>query len=426
MEPAAQSCVPGSQFFNPFFLMKDTLLLGLAALPLLLPASASAQAITLTPANFPASASTVEQYLPVTRVPSSFALPQPGANQAWDYSGLVADSTVAVQQYQLPGAAGSFATATRRYLENTFAGIQYYVTGGVSFPHSKQQYEAQTPGGLQRLGYTLAADQWQLAGPLTTAVYTWDVPAQQVAYEGLAYRVQFPLTANSASATAYRTVTQLRVTEPGAGLNAASVRLVHRVVQTDSVVGFGTMRLPTAAGPSAAFPVLMQRTVVQETDSLYLGNQPAPAQLLETLYMQQGRQYSTFRTAFFRENSAQPALQLFYTSAAFQALRPLFSIWFSGEASLGTVTSTRAGQLPAGALQAYPNPVADGQFTLTLAGSRQPVQLVVRDLLGRQVAGAASVSGEPTAVLHGLQPGLYLVEATTHDGRRGTVRVRVQ
>ncbi|MBO2010343.1 T9SS type A sorting domain-containing protein [Hymenobacter negativus] len=408
--------------------MKNLLLLGSAAALLMFSSPAGAQSITLTQANFPASASGVERYMPVTRVPSSFALPQPGANQAWDYSSLVADSAVAEQHYQVPGAASgpTFGAATRRYAENTFIGISYYVTGASNFPYNRENYEALTPSGLQRLGFTLAADQWQLASPNTTAAYTWEVPAQQVAYEGPAYQVQFPLTASSASAMTYRTVTQLRVTEPGSGLNAAPVRLVHRVAQTDTVVGYGTMRLPTAMGPSAAFPVLMQRTVMQETDSLYLGSQPAPAQLLETLNMQQGRQYNTFRTAFFRENSAQPALQLFYSNAGFQTLRPWFSIWYSGEANLGTVTSTRAGQLPAGALQAYPNPVTTGRFTLTLAGDRQPVQLIVRDLVGRQVASAATVSGEPTAVLSGLQPGLYSVEATTRDGQRGTVRVQVQ
>jgi hypothetical protein len=221
-------------------------------------------------------------------------------------------------------------------------------------------------------------------------------------------------------------VDQLAVTAAALGLTNAPVRLVHRFTQADSVVGYGTLVLPSPGGAPASFPALLQRTIIRQVDSLYVGSQPAPALLLRSLNMEQGQEHNSFTTAFWRANSSQPALQVYYTDATFQTRRMWFSIWFSGEANLSTAAGVQVGQLPAGALQAYPNPVLDGRFTPELGGSRQPVQLVVRDLLGRQVASTVATTSEPTVVLSGLRPGLYLVEATTRTGQRGTVRVQVQ
>jgi hypothetical protein len=389
-------------------------------------AQAQAAPFSITQVNFPAFPNVLERYLPVHRTQlSSFALPQPGANQVWDYGYLVADSTVLENTYQAPTTTNPFPGATRSYATTQQTTLQYAMTVfGFWTGFAGQQYEALTPTGLQRLGYTLQPQQWRIRSTDTTANDVLRLPAQTVAYQGAAYRLRFPVS--GANGSAYRSVVALQATVRQMGLTNAPVRLVRSFAQVDSVAGYGTLRLPTPAGGQATFPAIMVRTILRETDSLYLGQQPAPALLLRTLGMQQGQRRETLQTVFYRENSSQPALQ-FYHGSSFQTVRTFFGLWFSAEPSLNLlVASTRSNQLLSSTLHAYPNPVTTGEFTVELAGSRQPANLTVRDLVGRQVATTTITSGQPTSVLRGLPPGLYLVETTTSNGQRGTVRVQVQ
>ncbi|UOQ69998.1 T9SS type A sorting domain-containing protein [Hymenobacter cellulosilyticus] len=235
-----------------------------------------------------------------------------------------------------------------------------------------------------------------------------------------------PLTATTSKRTIYYDRHWVEITVQDLGLNAKGIRLPHYSATQDDVVGYGTLRLPKSAGGSVAVPVLMVRTHIHEIDSAYINRQPAPAVVLHALQMKQAIQHrDIYQTAFYRENSSQPALLLYHTDATYSTLRNWFSIWFTGEESLGTITGVRQAQTSAGALQVYPNPVTDGRLNLELPGERQAVQLVVRDLLGRQVATGTAFTGQPTTALRGLRAGLYVVEATTAAGQRSTGRVRV-
>jgi hypothetical protein len=382
---------------------------------------------SITQANFPAYPNVLERYLPVHRnqLPS-FTVPRPGANQVWNYSSLVADSAVLENTYQAPTAATPFPAATRSYATTQRTTQQYAVAVyGLWAGFAGQQYEALTPAGLQRLGYTLQPQQWRIRNAAdTTANDFLRLPAQTVAYQGSAYRLQFPVS--GVKTAVYRAEVQLQATVRQLNLSAAPVRLVRSFTQLDSVAGFGTMQLPTPAGGQASFPAIMVYTIVRETDSLYVGKQPAPALLLRTLGMQQGEQRQILQTVFYRENSSQPALQLYHGNS-FQVVRPYFGIWFSAEPSLNSiVASSRSNQALAGALRAYPNPVVSGEITVELAGSAQPLQLIVRDLVGRQLLRTATSPGRATTALRSLPAGIYLVEATAPDGRRGTMRLQVQ
>ncbi|PJJ59554.1 T9SS type A sorting domain-containing protein [Hymenobacter chitinivorans] len=392
-----------------------------------LTATAQTGSITLTPANFPASPTAVDRYRPAHGVSHpGFVLPQPGAGRVWDYSSLTADSAALEQTYQAPPAAGPFPTAQRRYaLATTTPERLALPQHGLWHSFTGEVYEDVRADGRRLLGQTFDEQQFALPSTNGTPGNFLRVPAQtETDYN---YRTPLPLTAttNSRSSAYERMFPEITLRE--LGLNAVRVRLVHyTVIQTDEVVGYGTLQLPKPTGGSAAFPALMVRTHRQEIDSAYLQGQPAPAAVLQALQMEQGQRQDVYQTAFYRENSSQPALLLYHTDATFSTLRNWFSIWFSGEDNLSTITGVRPAQARAGALQAYPNPTTAGQLTLVLPGERQALQVVVRDLLGRQMATAAAVSGQPTPVLQGLSAGLYLVEATTPAGLRSTVRVQVE
>ncbi|MCB2408024.1 T9SS type A sorting domain-containing protein [Hymenobacter lucidus] len=391
-------------------------------------ATAQTGAITLTQANFPATPAAVDRYRPMHgALHPDFVPPQPGPGRVWDYRGLSADSLMLEQLYQVPPATTSFLAAPTRSYALSGASPQSYAFPAHGLWHSftGQQYEALTAQGLLGIGYSLQEQQWPIRQVNNAPGDLLRLPPRAV--DQSIYRTPLPLTASTLRRSSSYDRIFLEATVQELGLNTALVRLVRfTFIQTDEVVGYGTLQLPKPAGGSAAFPALMVRTHRQEIDSAYVNGRLAPPLILQALQMEQGQRQDIYQTAFYRENSSQPALLIYHTDASFSTPRNWFSVWFSGEDNLSTITGVRQPQAGAGALRAYPNPVTDGLFTLDLPGERQVLQLVVRDLLGRQVATGSAVSGQPTSVLRDLRGGLYVVEATTAAGRRNTIRVQVE
>lgn len=70
----------------------------------------------------------------------------------------------------------------------------------------------------------------------------------------------------------------------------------------------------------------------------------------------------------------------------------------------------------------YPNPARD-EATLTLPA---PARVEVLDLAGRRIRTAALPAGRQALSLRGLAAGLYLLRATTADGRAATRRLAVE
>ncbi|TGE29323.1 T9SS type A sorting domain-containing protein [Hymenobacter metallicola] len=391
-------------------------------------AQAQTGPITITQATFTASPASVDQYRPMhAAAHPDFVLPQPGAGRDWDYSKLTADSLTLEQLYQAPPATSPLYVApTRSYpLPTTAPQDVAFPTHGLWHSFTGRRYEALTASGLVRSGYSVQEQQWPIRQTNNVPGDFLRLPAQTIA-QGDVFAPTLPLTVSSARRHYPYDAIFLEATVQELGLQAARVRLVHHVTLTEEVVGYGTLHLPKPAGGQAAVPALMVRTHIQEIDSAYVNGRLAPPLVLQALHMEQGQRQHIYQTAFYRQNSSQPALLLYHTDASFSTLRNWFSIWFSGEENLSTVTGVRPAQVVVGSLKAYPNPAASGQLTLELPGERQALQLVVRDLQGRSVATAVALPGQPTPVLRGLRAGLYVVEATTQAGTRHSTRVAVE
>jgi hypothetical protein len=370
--------------------------------------TAAAQApITLTQSNFPALASSVEVY----NLASTTGVTPPtlGANQTWNYGGLTATAQVS-NSYSAPTATPTFAGTTRTY---TYAlPLGPFQVQGVSS-------QALTASGLKYLGYNIPRQRFGLGTLTGAATDSLVVPAQAVAVGSTL--VAFPTTVGTVTKNFYRLGTTGQLTVGLVGLNKTPLRLVQRVTSTDSVAGYGTLRVPTTGGTSAS-QVLLVRSRVIEVDSFYLAGQPAPDLLLGVLGVQQGAVSRSYYDSFYRAGSAQAMLGLTYTSATYQTLA---SVVYSGEA---TLLATRAGlAATVGGLSAYPNPLAQGPLLLLAGnGSQAVVTLTVRDVLGRPLATGRGQLGQPTTLLAGLPPGTYLLEIGTADGQRAVQHIAVQ
>lgn len=392
--------------------MKPTLLASLATS--LLAAGAAQAQITITQSNFPATTATVERGQAVSI--SGVAVPATGANQTWNYGGLAVTGSVQQSSYITPPANAAFAGATRAYT--------YSVAFGPSNVNGTA-YQALNANGLQDLGFAIQLQRFGLGSFTGNPSDSLIVPTQQQVYSNV-YRVKFPLTAGSVQRNNYRTVSRGILTVSLLGYNRAPVQLVQRVTQSDSVAGWGTLRVPVASGSGATapIPVLMRRTRVRQVDSVYVNGQPASAFLLLAFGLQQGQVTEAYYDRFLRENSAQVLLHLSYTDRTFSALE---AGTVSREANL--VTSARGPlAVQAGGVLAYPNPAAGGALTVALGNGQQlPVQLTVRELSGRRVRTAPATTGQPSEVLRGLPAGLYVLDVQEQrSGTRASLKVTVQ
>lgn len=380
----------------------------------LLSTAAQAQ-ITITQSNFPATTATVESYQGASL--TGLARPGTGANQTWNYSGATLAGPVTTATYIAAPANAAFPTATRAYNYQTAFGPA--TVNGI-------EYQSLNANGLQDLGFVLPVQRFSLTALTGGTNDSLVIPAQTNSYASSAnYVVKFPLTTGSRQVNTYRGVATGLLTVQLLGFNRQPMRVVQRVTRVDSVAGWGTIRVPaaTGGGATAAIPVLLRRSRFIEVDSVYQGNQPAPAFLLAIFGINQGQVTTTFFDRFYRENSSQPLASFGYSDRTFQTLT---GASFSREANL--VTTTRGSlATQAGGLLAYPNPSLDGQLTVALGNAQQqPVQLTVRDLRGRRLRVAAATTGQPTDALRGLAAGTYVVDVQDRSGATSVLKVTVQ
>lgn len=363
--------------------------------------------ITLMQSNFPATPSAVELYS--TASPTGVAAPTTGANQTWNYGTLTATGQTSAS-YSAPSATPAFAGTTRTYTYSLPLGpLQVQGVGS----------QALTATGLTYLGYSIPRQRFSLGALTGSATDSLTLAAQSVPVG--ATLVAFPTTTGTVNRNTSRSATTGLLTVAAVGLNKAPLRLVQRISSTDSVAGYGTLRIPVAGGTSSS-QVLLVRSRVVEVDSFYLSGQPAPALLLGVLGVTQGGVSRSYYDTFYRVGSSQPLLGLTYSTATYQTIA---SAYYSREATLLAARPSLAAAV--GGLAAYPNPLVQGPLLLAAGnGSQAAVTLTVRDGLGRQLATGRGQLGQPTTLLAGLPQGSYLLEIGTADGQRAVQRIAVQ
>ena len=188
------------------------------------------------------------------------------------------------------------------------------------------------------------------------------------------------MTSTTRTGRTKRVVTSSNITVQSYALNQAPLLYVQRITTLDSVVGWGTLRIPVAGNPSgsAPIPVLLERRSFVEQDSFYLNGQPAPAALLNALGQTQGVTSSTYRQRFFRQNAAQPVLNIAYADSRYAT--PTGAA-YSDEQSIPLGTQA-ARTVTGGGLLAWPNPAVAGQplqFALAASTPGQPLHICLRD-----------------------------------------------
>ncbi len=386
---------------------------------LLLTASLSAfSQIILTQSNMPVPPDTV----PLLNVSSIVTTaPLSGSGQTWDYSTLnFSSATATFNEYVPVNNDPDFPTAqfvVRSNLKNLNAAVGYYM----------DQYYTINSNGVEMVGVHVPAQSYGLGtftGNNSDTLYILD----NILYYPATPRViiGFPAANGSAWQTAIRHVVNMELSVSAASLNHTPMEHVFYYDRQDTVIGWGTLKLPAVSGYNTDLPVLQDRVIQYCVDSFYVGGSPAPAQLTTAFSMTQGQitgpKYN--RVVMYREGAFNYQMLFNYTDNTFATL---------SSAYVSTMLPVATGISEAGADRvsaAYPNPFDGKDLYVTITDkSANPTTANLYDMTGRLAAQAAVTTESGAAHIRigtALCNGIYTYELTdaTHS-HIGTGRVVV-
>ncbi len=379
------------------------------------PAAVAQTPITLTAAGYNITPARVNNWQRVSPAPGALPRLVAGPNQQWDYRALQPMGAPYTRTFSAPVANPAYPLAT--------LGRGYSVALG-PLQIIGEQYNGFTSDGFVEFGSALDEQAFSLSSFTGTPTDSLAFPAQNLINTPPLILQELPSTAGSTQNQFRRLTTEFRITVGLFGLNRVPGRYVQRFTHIDSVIAWGTVRVPVAgqAGGSAPIPVLLRRSYVTQQDSFYLAGQPAPAALLGALGLMQGSSSRTVYDSFLRDSSPQAVAQVSYTNAG----RTQAEIFVSAEASLPLRAPTLLTDAEAAL---WPNPAPAGQTVrIEVAGGlSQPTPATLHNALGRTVLTTALRPGTTALPLPAtLAPGTYLLTATLPDGRLLRRRVGVE
>jgi len=364
-------------------------------------------AITLTRANITGLSQTITHS--VNAGTAGITAPTIGANQSWDFSSLVGITAI-----------NSGFVPANFYFTNTFSKTAV-ADSSTSEVVIKLTEEVHAP-----LVYDIDNNGFFIAGRIISAQNYSEAPLTgqpqdssfwpfqtYIARENL---IAFPATMGSSWTS--KTVHPLNstITIVSYKLKNAPVKVVVHSYIKDTVVGWGTLKVPSSKNASIPYDVLLVRRHTVTSDSFYLNNQPAPVFVMAGFGSKQNDTTSnTYQEFFYRSGNGMPLLTLNFNSD---------STYTSPGSANYTVDSVKSGIEDASfnpdLFKIYPNPSSGGLVNFQLLKKNDlPWKLIVVNALGQEVK---TIPIEGTGNLNrnfnmnGNEPGLYFVRVTDEIG----------
>lgn len=191
--------------------------------------------------------------------------------------------------------------------------------------------------------------------------------------------VKFPFTNKSSwSSVSYREM-DFYLNVAAAGLNKAPGNHIYYLIRTDTIVGYGKMKLYTPNGPSIAYDVLIDKISQFAIDSFYLNGVPAPPLILNAFGISQGQVTDiNNRYNFYRKGSYSYLMSVAYGSNNFTTPVNIFV----NTDDLNTTSTSDESESFSTVL--YPNPLSGQQLNLIVTGKDvSKLKYSIIDLTGR-------------------------------------------
>ncbi len=343
---------------------------------------------------------------------SAVANPTVGASATWDYSAYAGTATT-----------NSFTVETDTFF--TTAGVDLYymsfksLISGLSYNYNSElDFNS---SNVKESGISIAAQGYSLTAMTGGASDSLTIPAQKTILSTAKEIIHFPFTAGTNWSSVSHRSTTFYLTVASAFMSHTPAEHRYDIHRTDSIVGWGKMRVYTTSGPSIQYDVLMDKSAQYAVDSFYLSGSPASATVLTFFGVTQGQVTDTaYRYNFYRKTSFNYLMTFSYGSDASYST-PVAKYMHSDNITPANVGVNNVNEA-AFSTVLFPNPANSSEVNLLINGKDVTGgQYFVTDMSGKTVqAGAIEMKAGAVHVTLGdnIANGNYLLSVTNSENAK--------
>lgn len=340
---------------------------------------------------------------------SAAANPTVGSSAAWDYSAYAGTATT-----------NAYTTETDTFF--TSAGVDVYYAGFKSLISGLgYNYFAEidfNASNVKESGIDILPQGYSLTAMTGGASDSLTIPAQKTILTTGREIVRFPFTSGTNWSSVSHRATTFYLTVAGAFLSHAPAEHRYDVHKTDTIVGWGKMRVYTTSGPSIQYDVLMDKSAQYAVDSFYLSGAPASPTVLSFFGVHQGQVTdSSYRYNFYRKTSFNYLLTFNYGNDATYTT-PSAKYMHSDNITPANVGVNEVNDV-AFSTVLFPNPANSNEVNLLINGKDVTGgQYFVTDMSGKTIqAGAIEMKAGALHVTLGdnVANGNYFLSVTNSN-----------
>jgi len=216
--------------------------------------------------------------------------------------------------------------------------------------------------GWQSLGMSMTQQSIDLSTVLD-AGDNLTFPAQDIVYSSPMKILEFPVNYGNNWNSTYSYSTNFNATIQSMMLSNTPGQRVTHVTQTDTVIGWGRMRVKDKAGnPTGYMDVLQIKTYMVQTDSFFLGGMAVANTMLQGLGLSQGMTLEIPFINYFRVGEVTPLVQMQFADGSYtnQAFTYVHANRLADPTGIADIADDHG-------ISIYPNPTIDGRVTINIA-----------------------------------------------------------
>lgn len=249
----------------------------------------------------------------------------------------------------------------------------------------RKSYFTTDDNGIHEVGSSYTENGYSIMQFTGNARDSFFLPTQKIIYPTERTIMKFPCTVGSSWVSGYETDFNAALTITGYFLDKAPMVRRTKVVQYDTVVGWGQMRVPAGNGKSSIqYPVLLIARVQKIIHNYTLNGAPAPEQLLQVFELVQNDSSSSWSSLFFWRGGNQiPLARMNFDNTELEANGNTTLYTDSREIQVDE-TSGISEQLNE-SVNITPNPVSGSNVKLTLSSPFTSGEIALYNALGVRV-----------------------------------------
>ena len=258
--------------------------------------------ISLTQASYPASVTGTDS-LKVSVYNAVFPVIAIGSGNLWDLSNIT-DSTPVFFDYRVPAT-------TYQYADSNYSVL-------IAYPYQANVQSSILATGMVDHGIKIEDTAYSIS-PLTLGSQdSFFIPAQNILYSSLHDRVAFPATYNSSWSSNYRYDLGFELSIAISSYSHAPGFRRTYLNETDTVTGWGLMRVKDISGnPSAYQAVLQVCSRIIRTDSFFLNGAPMAGTTTGLFGIVQGKTDTSYVQNYYRSGEVTPLASVQFRDAAY-------------------------------------------------------------------------------------------------------------